>query len=254
MTNNQYNEYLNNGNGTDFWVNPDGIITYQLDKAIPIEEQKRYFTSSHAARRLRPSLSIEQLNDIESLLYKKEMSEGWLRNNLTLLAATGQIDAYRMIEDFLIVAPKRLKDWATIAEFDAKIALQAALSGTRIVNVITSGLGGRNGLMRFMFVAGSKGWTPFVSFQKDLAINEFKFAITQHAGEIERISSGDDFIIASFLLPLNVNPTPILLKAISICNDMGDFLDPENLFTTNVAPIRKQDIPRLKLLKRNTKT
>lgn len=222
--------------------------TFQIDEAIPLEEQKRYFISSQATRSRHPRLSTEELNDIESLIYKREMGEGWHRNTLILLAATGQIEAYRILEDFLVVTPKKLKNWATIAEFDGRIGLEASLSDKQGVTVITSGLGGHNGLMRFMLISAARQWEPLKEYQRDLMLKEFSYAVKNARGEIEEISTGDAYLLMTFLLPLGLVPDPIFHQTVAICNEFGDFLAPENLFITNVNRIEENDIIRIQKL------
>lgn len=218
----------------------------QIDRIIPIEEQKRYYISSHLNRKRQLSLSPKKLASIEGLLYDKRMGENWHRNTLVQLAAVRQLDAYRILEDFLIVAPERLKNWATLAEFDARIAIEADLTDRENVTVVTSGLGGRKNKMRFSSVCITTDWGALQAYQKDLLEKELLYAIKRANGELEDLHIGDSFVIANYLIPIGINPEPILRGAFAICNEMGDFMDISTLRTTNISLIEVSDIDHLR--------
>lgn len=219
---------------------------YQIDKAIPLEEQRRYYIASQATRQRQPHLTRQQLNDIEALLYNKRMGDNWHRNILIQLACTRQIEAYRMIEDFMKVAPPRLCNWTILAEFDARIAIESSLQDLETITIVTSGLGGRGNLVRFSSICATREWQPFELYQRELLWKEFVFALKAEKGEIEDVVHGESYIIFTYLIPFGLEPDKILRKAVSICNELGDFLDENTLRTTNINPIKESDIYHLR--------
>lgn len=238
QNNPQYNE-LDSPEG---WLrNPNKTPVYQIDKAIPLEEQQSYYILSQIASRRNYLLSLKQLNRIEALIYNKQMNVNWHRNMLVQLACTRQVEAYRIIEDFLLVAPKNLKNWAILAEFNARIALETILTDTKSVTVVSSGLGGRDNMMRFSSGCTLLDSKHFEEYQKELAIKEFSYAISENGGKLENCSFGDSCLLLTYLMPIGLHPDGILHETISICNEFGAFLNENNLKTTNLRLLQECD-------------
>lgn len=239
-----YNEY----NESKSHQTPEIDIskTFQIDCPIPLDEQKRYFRLSQEKRRNKPHLTEKELDNIEALLYNKQMGDNWHKNTLALLASTGQIRAYRILEDFLMIAPERLRNWAMIAEFDCRIYIKAQLSEQEDITIISSGLGGHNGLMRFMIIVATEGWQKLHDYQISLMQKEFSYSIKHNQGEIENIEFHDTYMSITCLLPIGLAPNPIIQETVDLCNQFGDFLHTDHILITNVSHIEEKDIERLR--------
>ncbi len=221
---------------------------FQIDEAIPLEEQRRYFIARQALNKRKIPLSPQKLKDIEALIYNKKMGENWHRNTLVQLSTSGSVEAYRILEDFRCVAPRNLHNWSVIAEFDARVALHSQLGDLEEVTVISTGLGGRGNLLRFCAICATYNWVPFEEYQEKLCHDEFSYAITVAKGIVEQSLVGNGYIIVTFLIPLGTDPHDVLSQAINACNEIGDFMDAHTLRTTNISPIREQDIEHMRKL------
>ncbi|KXB38005.1 hypothetical protein HMPREF1869_00210 [Bacteroidales bacterium KA00251] len=217
---------------------------FQIDKSVPLGVQMQFYKKLATARLRKPSFTQRRLTYIESLLYDKRMGTKWLKNTLVQLAATRQIKAYRLLEDFLMVAPRPLYHWAVLAEFDARIALEASLSDLEYVAVITTGLGGRDNLLRYSTLFVTKNRLPLQEYQRDLLKEEVLYALEGIKGEFEESTYGDSYAIFSYLIPYGIDPSSLVEGVVAVCNEVGDFIDPQLLHTTNVKPLKSKEVAK----------
>ncbi|MFH2142544.1 MAG: hypothetical protein ABIJ97_08990, partial [Bacteroidota bacterium] len=106
---------------------------------------------------------------------------------------------------------------------------------------ISTGLGGKNNLLRFFIVLFSFNESLFSSSQQKLLTNEFEIAVKNAKGEIETIEFEDNTVKASLLMPLTVDIVAGIHDIIDECNIYGGFLNQKCLIT-NIKKFSKEEI------------
>lgn len=207
---------------------------HQLDDCVPVELQKRYthsmteFLSSRQGRSF--EFSSQELQNIEKELYSSESTETIQERLLQELAICRQVEAHRIIEDFSAVAQGNLLLWTKMSLLQSKVALLSFLTDEQQI-VISSGLGGRDGSIRYMACLISEEEYPFLPYQSDLVVNELSFLLSRQGGHLEAHSLNGSFILVTFLLPLGNDPEKIFMDLLQECNKYGNFLSSRLLIT-----------------------
>lgn len=218
---------------------------HQIDKAIPLSVQKYFYRMRNVYKACDIEFTPRRLRNIEILIYDKRMGRSWFRHTLVQLSIAPEIRAYRILEDFLQVAPPSLYHWASLAEFNARIDLEASLSDEKPVTVITSGLGGRDNMMRFSAMGATVDNLPLESYQRNLIENELRFALEEVDGVLEKISFEETAFIFSFLAPFDTNFVDLLRDAFTACNEVKNFVDIRTLSVTNEKHYAKRDVVKM---------
>lgn len=219
---------------------------FQIDAYVPLAIQQEYFNLSRTMIAAPNSkLSEEEVSDIEQTLYLKSIPEEVHKIQLVKLAISNKITAYRIIQDFLQIAPPSMYYWTLLSEFQARIYLHSSLAEQERAFIFTTGLGGRKGLLRIMALAHTPQWTPLEKYQIDMVQEEFPIAVKKLQGEVEEILVGENYFRFQFLLPIGIEPRRFYTDFASFCNEFGNFLDMKELLLTNERPISENDIHEL---------
>ncbi len=214
---------------------------HQLDEAIPLAVQKNYFRNSALIRHERFQVTSEYIAFAKEQFDRyTEIEPERLMNYLSHLAIGGNIEAMRLIESFQPQEPEVLHQWAMMALFEARIGVVTYLVDEQQI-AITSGLGGRNGMMRMEALIYQHSLEPLKEYERKLIEEEFKLTIEREGGETETILFGDNYAHLRFLLPLQHKLKVLFKSFIENCNQYGGFLS-SNFYVTNMAPINQEEI------------
>ncbi|MBB6275680.1 hypothetical protein [Porphyromonas circumdentaria] len=219
---------------------------FQIDGYVPLSIQQEYFNTSRSMiASSPPKMSEEEVLKIEESLYSKSIPEEVHKLQLIKLAISYQVTAYRVIQDYLQVSPPSMYYWAVLSEFQARIHLHSTLAEQEKAFIFTTGLGGRNGLLRIMAVAHTPKWVPLEQYQINMVREEFSVAVEKLQGEVEEILVRENYFRFCFLLPIGIEPRRFYTDFASFCNEFGNFLDMKELLLTNERPIAESDIQEL---------
>ena len=129
----------------------------------------------------------EENNFPEFKLYKKFnslISESIINDKkiiLINLAAIGDVDSFRTIESFNKSVSNELKDWAALALQESKVLLENSLLDEQRV-IISTGLGGKENLLRYFVVLIKIDESEFEDYQKKIISDELDFVIAFPGG------------------------------------------------------------------------
>lgn len=217
---------------------------HQLDEVIPLSLQNNYFRQSLLIRRSRFELNDEYIQVAKDAFDNYETEDpAKLMDYLSHLAVGGRIDAYRIIESFKPTTPDTLKQWASMAQLEARIEVVSFLVDEKQI-AITSGLGGHDGLMRMEAIIYTNQLQELKPFESKLLKDEFELIVGEQKGEIELIEEGMGYVKLRFLLPLRKEINNLFNIFISRCNIYGGFLSP-HFYVTNTEPITDEEITKL---------
>jgi hypothetical protein len=204
------------------------IIETSVDSKIQIE----FFET---LQKLENKLNrITEIVELKDNLYNPEISIKEKKEILALLAGLGEVESYRIIEEYLKDAEKELKSWTFLSYQQAKLFLESKLlEETKIY--IASGLGGNEHRLRYSFAVNSTN-PEFDQFQKDTVKGELEYFLKKENCILEELYFDKKFAVATALVPVYSDLVDLLQEIILEINQYGEFLEP-NVFITNEKKI-----------------
>jgi hypothetical protein len=208
-----------------------------LEQEIDLDLQLNYFDLS---RNVKGNLGEEDvLTDAERLFgYNADQEE--TKKILCRLASVEKPEAYRLIEKYLKSAENDLHAWASLALQESRMLLESRLLDESQV-FISTGLGGKDGKLRYFIVLLGKGISSFSLLQQKLIREELELSLKRNDSELESITFEGTLVSALAIIPLRVTIKELFDKAIAECNLYGDFLHP-NFIITNVKKLSYDEI------------
>ena len=234
----------------------EGKQFHVLENRVPFEQQKEYFLYSLAIRQRRR----KRLNDNDYIRYEEKLenvnlSKDEKKKILTILALSSEIRAFRLLEKYLQHPDEDLTYWASMALIESRMAIETELTEEQQI-YISTGLGGKNGKLRFYVLILSSQEASFVDYQRTIIEKEFRYFFPEFDCEIERLSIHDNYVELVFLIPFAANMKKMFETVIAECNLYGNFR--LILFAaTNIKEFNQNEINqalkfvRSKLLKRS---
>ncbi len=204
------------------------IIETSVDSEIQIEF---FETLQKLEKKLIESPDVKLL---KSELYNTETDSSRQKEILALLAGLGEVESYRIIEEFLKITENNLKSWAFLAYQQAKLFLESKLLEESKI-YIASGLGGSEHRLRYSFAINSK-FEEFDKYQKDTITGEIKYFFKKEDSILEDLFFDEKFAVATALIPVYSDLVDLLQVIIDEINQYGEFLEP-NVFITNEKKI-----------------
>lgn len=214
--------------------NPNQITI--LEAEIDIKVQMAYFKASNRARRkknLPPKEELmQELNELQTPLKRR-------KELLTLLATFSDVKAFRAIEAFQANAAPDIHAWAVLAYQESRMMLSADLLGN-IPIIIATGLGGKNGKLRYCLGFCSRQ-QPFTPFQIQIVRSECTFSFGELGIELEYFGWEERAVSLTLLIPIELDIRHIFYQTIQNINLFGDFLM-ETFIITNMRKISLHQI------------
>jgi len=181
------------------------------------------------------SLSAELNNESTDLARKKEI--------LAMLTLVGEVESYRILENYLKHPDSKLKTWAFLSYQQARLLLESKLLDKNSIIYIASGLGGKEHRLRYVFVFFSKN-DELNDSQKNIVKGEVEYYMKKNDGIVEKISFKDRYVICTVLVAIYINLVELIHDITDEVNQYGNFLE-ERIFVTNERKIRAKDIEKL---------
>ncbi len=228
-------ENINNKINELLGKNPDRLAI--IDEMIPIKVQMEYFDFANVIRK---ENNFENTLNEKDLLFSKDSTTIQKKELLSKLACIDVPEAYRTIEQYLLAPDKKLLNWAKLALFESKMLLESSLLDQNHV-LISSGLGGKNNMLRYFIVIFIRDDFSFNDTKKKVVINEFDVILKKNNCEAELLRFYKKYFTLKTLVPLNVNLKTLFSSAINECNQYGNFLV-DNFIVTNVKKLTTPEI------------
>ena len=201
-----------------------------LDEIVPVEEQIRYFKYSKYIQAEKNKAEADK-EELICKLFATNIDVEDKRHFLTQLAAITDVAAYRAIETYhKNPLEKELAHWSALALIESRILLNTELSGEKQFFVST-GLGGKNGKLRYFSVVATESREDFNDFQRETILRELQFAFEQNKIEVESIDIKGNYLKLFVLCGLDHDPRSSIDDAIKEANLLGNFIDQKYLLT-----------------------
>ena len=218
--------------------NMDGNL-HVLDTYLSIEEQMAYFKYSEEVRKTIENTTIKE--QIEILHNENSIPEE-IKYAITYLAISGEVKAYRELENYTGKENESISDWLKLALLQAKITLESEFLEEKQI-FISTGLGGRGSMLRFFAFVKSTNLIVFSDYQRNLIEKEIPFSIQRHKGTLEDITIADNYFTIVFLIDIRKNIRNVLKEAIDECNQYGHFIN-SGFIVSNVKIYTQEEIER----------
>ena len=200
-----------------------------LEDQIDIKTQMTYFDESQKAKQLVVDKTIsEQKQD----LYKQEIEITKKKQLLVSLAGIDDVEAYRVIEQYLKNVDGELKNWTALALQESRMTIESSLLNENQI-IISTGLGGKGKKLRYFAVLSSVNDVEFSNLQKRLIQKELEFGFNKVDGEIENLDFVENYATLLAIVPITISIKNTIKSAINECNQIGDFIS-EKFILTNV--------------------
>ena len=214
-----------------------------LEHRIPIEQQMEYFKYSSKMRN--EKMVADDIDYERSMidLSSSELSKEEKKKTLSILALSKQVQAYRLLEQYVNNPDEELVNWAYMALMESRITLESELLGEKQI-YISTGLGGRGESIRFYVLIMSSVGVSFVDYQRKIIEKEFEYSMPKWQCEIERLTIGDRYVELVMLIPIMADIKRMLEEVIAECNLYGNFLS--EVFTiTNVKELTQEEVDQV---------
>ncbi len=211
-----------------------------LEHQIDIKVQMEYFEYSKSHR---SKFETEDVLAQEPKLYDQSVPLDEKKLLLVKLASIDKPEAYRVLERFSPSAPADIKDWAVMATQESRMLLESQLLDEQQV-FISTGLGGKDGKLRYYVVAFPEQTESFTASQQKLIESEFEYSLKQSNAEIESLEFTPEHVCIMALVPLSVQVRLPFKKAIDECNSLGRFIK-DAFIITNVKKLTDDEIKEI---------
>lgn len=214
-----------------------------LNEVIPIEEQMKYFQYSKYVQSEKENTHLDK-GYLIAKLFTPELNLEDRRYYLSVLAGLIDIAAYRAIETYhSSPLEPELAHWSAMALIESKVLLDAELSGEKQFYVST-GLGGKDSMLRFFSVIASADRNDFTDFQLEILERELRFAFEKNDMKLEELIPKKNYIKMLFLCDLDHDARLVIESAIQEANELGDFID-TRFIMTNIKQIEDAGIEKM---------
>lgn len=159
---------------------------------------------------------------------------------LARLATTDDVRAFRAIEAYMDNPDEQLRDWGTLALQESKMHIEGHLLEENQI-FISTGLGGKNGKLRYFVVLIARGRRNLSEFQLDIIQKEFPYILKAFNAEVEEFNSEGYLATIQLIIPIQHSVKKIFTRAIRECNQYGDFLR-ESCIVTNVKKLSFDEV------------
>lgn len=209
-----------------------------IDEAIDIDLQMKYFDRSKSLKE--SNIKNPVTFDDVCNLYDESLTTEQLKDRLILLSGIDDPKAYRILEEYAGNKQNALHQWALMAFHENKMLLEGSLLNEQQVFVST-GLGGRNNMLRYFVAFMGKNAEGFAPYQQSMISSELETATRNNKSELENIEFREQFVLMKLLFPLDVAFHKVLASVVKECNQYGDFLH-KDFLVTNVREFTVDDL------------
>ena len=211
-----------------------------IEDQIPLEVQMHYFETS---KKYKNHIDKAETLEMANLLFVPEVPLEEKKILLAKLSSIEEPEAFRFIEKYLKSAEPENIHWAKLALLECRMLLESSLLEQNQI-LISSGLGGKNGKLRYFIVIFLKEGYLMDETRKLIVNNEFEPILSKQDCEIENIKFQKNFFTMSVLIPMDVSIKDAFSNAINESNQYGEFLI-ENFIVTNVKRLTFSEIKNL---------
>ena len=158
---------------------------------------------------------------------------------LVLLAHSGTVEFYRVIERYVKTEEGKLKNWGTLALEECRMFLEDSLLDESVGMVIT-GLGGKDHKLRHFLVVRARKGVAFTGPQETITELSFKQVGGRLESVVEQIEFHQTHVTMIVLIPLDVAVAEFIEGGIHASNQVDDLLDVDYYVRNDRIPTEEE--------------
>ena len=158
-----------------------------------------------------------------------------------LLAHLKNIQALHVLDKYSSTAPKDLKDWVVLAYQECLTFLECELKDEDQA-FISTGLGGKNNMIRYYFVLSSSDKSNLTKDQKEIIKKSLEKIALKKASVVEEIAFKNNYALIQHLTSLDIAVGDFIETSINECNKTGNNFLIFHYYTTNVKKPNEKEI------------
>lgn len=159
-------------------------------------------------------------------LFNHEATAEEKKRALVILAHNGTVEAYRTLEEYAEQAEEELAGWVALALHDCQAFLEVSL-GDASVGMVTGGLGGAEGRMRYFLAVKTKQSSKLAQAEQAAIEITLRQVGQRLDSEIERIHFGQGYAAMEVLISLDVAVAKFAKQGIRAINRIDALLKEE---------------------------
>ena len=206
-----------------------------IDTVVDADVQIEFFELINKVREV-----PNDLDELDKELYLPTTDVARKKNILAIMSVFGEVKSFRLLEKYLENAEPELKPMAFVAYQQSKMLLESKLMDEDFVVFVASGLGGKDGRLRFVFVLVSKN-EDFDDVQKKIIDGELDYILKNNNAILEKTEYVNKYVIITVLTPIFANLVEMVENIIIEVNQYGNFLR-EDIFITNEKVLNESNI------------
>jgi len=211
-----------------------------IDEAIDLSIQEEYIRFSEAIDF--ENVDYEEILTESDKLFDKHTPIELKKKILILLAHLGTPESCRIIEKYLKISEKNVRDWALLSLKECRTFLESVLLQEE-GGFISTGLGGKDNKLRYYFIVSSKDALPISETHKNTLKRGFETITHKYESKIEEINFEATYAMIGILIPMDVSVGEVIEEGINECNKMNEFLFPD-YYVTNVKKPTPEEISK----------
>ncbi len=211
-----------------------------IGEAIDLSTQEEYFNFSETIDF--DNVHYEEILKDSDKLFEKHTPIELKKKILILLAHLGSPESCRVIEKYLKISERDLRDWALLSLKECRTFLESVLLQEE-GGFISTGLGGKENRLRYYFIVSAKDGLPFSETYRSTLKRGFEKISHKYRLEIEEINFETTYAMIGILIPMDVAVGEVIKEGISECNNMSEFLFPD-YYVTNVKKPTPEEISK----------
>jgi len=206
-------------------------------KGVSLSAQRAYLDYHHP-------IDLEQhahvdVSAISERLLSSDTPMDEKKKALAILAHTGSIEAYRVLQEYTARADKELEEWSVLALQECQAFIETLFSDQSVA-VIAGGLGGEEHGMRYFFAVAAKENRVFTGIEQAVVELAFQEASGQLGCEIEEMQFSQGYAAMKALIPLEVAIAELIERGIRRTNQVGGFLEEDYWVTNERVPTEQE--------------
>lgn len=162
---------------------------------------------------------------------------------LIMLAHTGNVVAYRQIENYYNHPGNDIKTWTTLAMQECRMFLEMSMNDESVC-IVSSGLGGSDNKLRLYFFVLPSSGSLFTEAQQKIIEDEFRILAKELDCVIEKTDRLNKVVGFTVLISYELAPDTLIRGGIEKCNELGNFVL-EHYYAGNIGIPDDAEIDRL---------
>src|SRR4030042_1819260 len=209
-----------------------------IEEAIDLSIQEEYFRFSETIDF--DNVDYKEVLTESDKLFDEHTSIELKKRILILLAHLGTPESCKILEKYLRISERNLRDWALLSLKECRTFLESVLLQEE-GGFISTGLGGKDNKLRYYFIVSSKDGLPFSETHRNTLKRGFEKISHKYKSEIEESNFEATYGMVGILIPMDVAVGEVIEGGISECNKTNEFFFPD-YYVTNVKKPTPEEI------------